>query len=108
MQGIAVGSSVMSTATRRMTVEEFLALPDDGVDRWLVDGEVVEFGVGVQGEDMTKRNRTHSYLMTRFARFLDEWADSQAKPCGRVATGEAGIRFKKKDQTSVGVDVAYL
>jgi Uma2 family endonuclease len=98
----------MSATGTKMTVEEFLALPDDGVDRWLVDGEVWEFGTRLENEDMTKRNRTQSYLMTRFARFLDEWTDSKPKPRGRVASGEAGIRFGKKDQTSVGVDVAYL
>lgn len=94
----------MSATGTKMTVEEFLELPDDGIERWLVDGEIREF----DGEDMTRRNRTHSYLMTRFGRFLDEWADSQPEPRGRVASGEAGVRFTREGKTAVGVDVAYI
>ena len=33
----------------RMTVEEFLALPDDGVERMLIDGVVRELGTTVRG-----------------------------------------------------------
>ena len=43
----------MSAGTTLMTADEFLALPDDGVERWLIHGEVREFG-------MTIRNRWHS------------------------------------------------
>src|SRR4051812_183807 len=39
----------------KMTVEEFLALPDDGVHRELIHGRVRELG-------MTTRNRFHSQI----------------------------------------------
>lgn len=94
-----------ATIPRRMTVEEFLELPDDGVDRWLIDGIVREFE---GNEDMTRRNRLHSYLMTRFARYLDEWVDRQPKPRGRVACGEVGVRFAREGRTAVGVDMAFV
>jgi Uma2 family endonuclease len=32
----------MDTAAKLMTEEEFLALPDDGIERWLVNGELRE------------------------------------------------------------------
>jgi Uma2 family endonuclease len=91
----------MSTAGTKMTVEEFLALPDDGIRRWLVDGEIREFG-------MTQRNRFHSRLLIRLGRFLDEWVERQARPRGYVVGGEAGVRFKWGEEESVGVDVAYI
>jgi len=50
----------MSATGTKMTVEEFLELPDDGVERWLVDGEVRV--IGEPGEDgMTIRNYMHCY-----------------------------------------------
>jgi Uma2 family endonuclease len=91
----------MSTATRRLTVEEFLALPDDGVRRWLIDGEVWEFG-------MTQRNRFHSRLLVRLGRFLDEWVERRPRPRGYVVGGEAGVRFNWTDADSVGVDLAFI
>jgi Uma2 family endonuclease len=99
----------MSTAApTRMTVEEFLELPEDGVERWLIDGTVREFESEVGEDGMTRRNRTHSYLMTRLGRFLDEWSESQPEPRGMVVAGEAGVRFARDKQTSVGVDLAYI
>ncbi|HZU35196.1 MAG TPA: hypothetical protein VFA18_04785, partial [Gemmataceae bacterium] len=54
-----------------MTTEELLALPADGVDRWLIRGRLWE-------KPMTVRNRVHSRIMARVARLLDEWLDTQA------------------------------
>jgi hypothetical protein len=55
----------MSAAIEKklMTTEEFLALPDDGVERWLINGVVREFG-----DIMTRRNRHHGRLTARLAR----------------------------------------
>lgn len=94
----------MATATqnRQMTVEEFLALPDDGVERWLIKGEVVEFG------SMTTRNWKHSSIMSIVAHFLVKWRDQLAKPRGKVLSGEAGIRLPNIDRDIVGVDVGYV
>src|SRR5688572_30356502 len=56
------GDQPMSTATapKLMTVEEFLALPEDGVERWLIRGQLRESRPEQEGEGMTKRNRIHS------------------------------------------------
>src|SRR5690242_1140644 len=93
---------------RLMTTEEFLALPDDGVERWLIRGELREFpGGNLQGKAMTVRNRWHSRVMTRMAKFLDNWLDGQPEPRGSVLCGEAGVRLSHDPESVVGVDVVY-
>ena len=90
----------MSNATL-MTTEQFLALPDDGIERILIRGEVRE-------KPMTRRNRFHTFVVTRVARILDQWLDSQPTPCGEVHTGEAGAILRHDPDSTVGIDVAYF
>jgi Uma2 family endonuclease len=96
----------MATATERMTVEEFLALPDDGVRRWLIRGQLREEGQAGDPE-MTVRNRFHSFLMANFSYELGAWRRKQPKPWGHVVCGEAGVRFPGSE-TTIGVDAAYV
>jgi len=93
-----------------MTVEEFLKIPDDGVERWLIDGEVYEFDQDRESVEhgMTIRNETHGFLVGRFVQFVGVWRDQQKAPRGKVVCGEAGVRFSSKTPTLVGVDVAYI
>jgi hypothetical protein len=64
----------MATATltkpvkKLMTTAELLAMPDDGVERWLINGELREKQPG--DETTTKRNRFHSKAMSRISHFL--------------------------------------
>src|SRR5262245_55737576 len=88
-------------ASAPMTTEEMLALPATGVERWLIDGELRE-------KPMTVRNRFHSRLTTRVARFLDVWLDEQPEPRGQVLSGEAGVRLQRDPDRTVGVDVVYV
>lgn len=90
-----------ATAKRRMTEAEFLALPDDGVRRWLIDGEVREYG-------MTVRNRDHSRVMMRVGQLLGNWLDGQPTPRGELVGGEAGFRMPGNPPEVVGIDVAYV
>jgi hypothetical protein len=53
----------MSVASKPMTIAEFLALPDDGVDRELIRGEVKNKG-------MTYRNRVHAKVVARITHQL--------------------------------------
>lgn len=92
--------SSMSTATL-MTTEQFLALPDDGMERNLIRGVVRE-------KPMTRRNRFHTFVVTRVARILDQWLDSQPVPCGEVHTGEAGASLRHEPDSTVGIDIAYF
>ena len=89
------------TSSKLMTTEEMLALPDDGIDRELIEGRLRE-------KPMTMRNRRHSRLEIRIGRFLDCWLDTQTEPFGEVVGGEAGFRLRRDPDTSVGIDVAYV
>jgi Uma2 family endonuclease len=84
-----------------MTTEEMLALPTNGVERWLIRGKVRE-------KPMTVRNRFYSRIMVRLAKFLDNWVDKQPDPHGQVLCGEAGCRLARNPDTTVGVDVVYV
>ena len=97
----------MATTTlappRRMTVEEFLAMPHDGVRRWLVNGVVRE-----EENGMTYRNRFHSSVMVEVATALNNWRRERTGQSGRVYCGEAGIRFPTNPDSIYGLDVVYV
>jgi Uma2 family endonuclease len=93
----------MSTATppRPTTFEQILSLPDDGIDRELIRGELRE-------KPMTRRNRWHSSIEARIVQMLWNWLDSQPDLEGRIVSGEAGFRLQREPETGVGIDVAYV
>jgi Uma2 family endonuclease len=84
-----------------MTMEELVALPDNGMDRWLIRGELRE-------RPMTVRNRFHSRIMARVSTTLTNWLDKQPEPHGTVLCGEAGCRLRRNPDTVVGIDVVYI
>jgi Uma2 family endonuclease len=84
-----------------MTTEEMLALPRDGKERWLIDGELRE-------KPMTIRNRFHSESMACVTTVLKNWRDRQATPRGTVLCGEAGVRLRRNPDLTVGIDVVYV
>lgn len=88
-------------AHRLMTVDEMLALPDDGMDRELIRGELRE-------KPMTMRNRRHSATEGRLARLLGNWLLDQPEPRGEIVAGEAGFRLQHNPESGVGIDVAYV
>jgi Uma2 family endonuclease len=93
--------SIAEAATpRTMTVEEFLALPEDGVSRELIRGEVRERG-------MTIRNRFHSRVEANIAKLLGVWLETRPEPRGQIVSGEAGFRLRGTPDSAVGIDVAY-
>jgi Uma2 family endonuclease len=89
---------------RKMTAEELLAIPDDGVERWLIRGELREN----RESDMNRRNPDHSGTMTRVASRLDRWLDNQPKPRGRIYTGDVAFKLRADSKTLVAIDVAYV
>src|SRR4051794_964600 len=93
-----------------MTTEEMLALPDNGMRRWLIEGRLRERPIEDRqpGGAMTYRNRWHSRIMARVTKFLDNWLDQQPEPRGSVLCGEAGVRLRRDPDTTVGVDVVYI
>ncbi len=89
---------------RRMTAEELLAMPDDGVERWLIRGELREN----TRCDMHRRNPDHSGAMSNVAEFLGTWVRSQPAPRGKIYTGDAAFKLRPDRPTLVGIDVAYV
>jgi Uma2 family endonuclease len=94
-----------ATADKLMTAEEFLALPDDGVERWLIRGQLRENG----DSDMTMRNGKHALTESRVVRILGRWLDANPALTSEVASGEAGFLLRQTPATvSAGVDVALV
>ncbi len=91
----------VAEATEWMTTEQMLALPDDGVERWLIRGQLRE-------KPMTVRNRWHSEIMALTTTSLVNWLKQQPEPRGSVLCGEVGVRLTRDPDTTVGVDVAYV
>jgi Uma2 family endonuclease len=84
-----------------MTAEEFLALPNDGMERWLICGQLRE-------KPMTYRNRWHSWIEARIVQLLGNWLEQQPSPHGEIYCGEVGCRLTRDPATVVGIDVAYV
>jgi hypothetical protein len=61
-----MSAAVSPPEKRTMTAEEFLALPEDGIDRELIRGELRERG-------MTYRNRFHSKVEANIVFELKLW-----------------------------------
>ena len=87
--------------TSAMTTEELLALPQNGTERWLIQGQLRE-------KPMTVRNRTHSRIMATITYLLVSWLLRQSEPRGLVLCGEAGCRLARDPDTTVGIDVVYI
>lgn len=91
----------MTVASPSLTTTELLAMPENGMDRWLVAGELREC-------PMPTRNRFHSRAMTCTATELELWLRTQPAPRSQILTGDAGVRLRRNPDTTVGVDVVYI
>jgi Uma2 family endonuclease len=89
---------------RLMTADELLAMPDDGVERWLIRGELREN----RDSDMNRRNPDHSGVMFALSAILSDWIRNQPKPWGRGYTGDVSFKLRRDSETLVGIDVAYI
>jgi len=87
-------------------------MPDDGIRRWLIDGQLRErpWSIDLQNSEslMTIRNSNHSSVMSQIAFLLVGWRNQQPEPHGKVYCGEAGCRLSRNPDTTVGVDVMYV
>lgn len=91
--------AVPARTAQRMSEAEFLALPDDGIERWLIDGEVREFG-------QITRNFFHGHTTIRVGKYLDNWLDTRPEPRGAIIGGNAKACLTAG--RIVGLDVAYV
>jgi Uma2 family endonuclease len=81
-------------------------MPDDGIERWIINGQLREKPPEIPGVKVTVRNRHHSKIMALVAGAILFWLRAQPKPRGEVYCGELGIKLPGRAGT-VGVDVAY-
>jgi Uma2 family endonuclease len=92
----------MATATlKHLTIEEFLALPNDGMDRELIRGELKE-------RPMSYRSLEHGLTVARVTHQLMRWLDESAEFRGIVGTGDIGFRLPTEPISLVGIDVALF
>lgn len=85
----------------RMTVTEFVALPDDGIDRMLLDGEVWEIG------DPKLRGHLHGAVVARLTFWLVGWNKARLRPRGEVIVRDAGFRLIRGDDSILSPDLSY-
>jgi Uma2 family endonuclease len=95
----------MSTALsppgkKLMTAEEFLAIPEDGISRELINGEVREYG-------MTLRNHMHGEAVANVIHLLKLWNGEQPHPRGKVSGGDTGFRLRRDPDVVLGPDASY-
>jgi Uma2 family endonuclease len=105
------GGTAMTTAADEMkakvwTTEDLLAIPDDGVERWIIRGQLREKPSEFPDAKMTVRNRHHCGIMSLVVTTLTNWLRKQPKPRGEVYCGELGVLLPGRTST-VGIDVAY-
>ena len=96
-----------TAAAEKLTTEDLLAMPDDGVERWLIRGELREKASEFPEATMTVRNRYHCEATSFVAASLVNWIRTRPKPRGKVYSGEAGVKLQGVDGSTVGVDVVY-
>ncbi len=95
----------MSIATapehKLMTAEEFLAIPEDGIARELIDGVVKERG-------MTLHNHQHAGIGSNVDHLLRLWLGLQPEPRGKVVIGDCGFRLRRDPDRIIGPDVGFV
>jgi Uma2 family endonuclease len=87
-----------------MIAEELLAMPDDGVERWLIRGGLREN----RQSDINHRTPDHSGTMTNVVAIVREWMQKRPEPRGKVFTGDAAFSLRPDGSSLVGIDVAYV
>lgn len=91
----------MATDAKPMTTEDLLAMPDDGVERRPIRGELRE-------RILTTRGVPHCLVTQNFSLVLGTWLKQQPRPRGLVLSGEVRVRLQAEPLTTVGVDLTYL
>ena len=86
--------------------------PYDGVDRYVLDGELRENPSGAidpeTGDIMPVRNRFLSRATTATGGELRNWLRTFPHPRGEILTGDAGLRLALDPDRTFGVDVMVV
>jgi len=85
---------------RMMITEQLVALPDDGLDRWLVRGEL-------QSRPWKHRTPDESSAMTGVAFAIEQWAQQERLERGVVLI-DAYHRLSDSPDTTLGIDVSLI
>ena len=93
----------MATVTHphKMTIEEFLSLPEDGVDRELMAGEVRERGPSIHG-------MRHAGCLAELAYLVGNWSYANPSSGVEVLAGQPGFIMQREPPTVVGPDFAVV
>lgn len=93
----------MATTThpRKMTIKTFLALPEDGVDRELIAGEVRERGPTIHG-------LLHASCLAELAYLIGNWSHANPSSGVDVLAGQPGFIMQREPPTVVGPDFAVV
>jgi hypothetical protein len=70
-------SATVAAPQKRMTIEEFLALPDDGHRRWLIDGIVYP-----KDPELSLRNKKQGSVSACMSKILLDWSDALTRRSG--------------------------
>lgn len=92
---------------RLYTTEDLLAMPDDGVERWIIRGQLREKPPEMPGVRMTVRIRRHSEVLIAIGMVLKLWQRGRPEPRGQVYGGEIVVRLRGTPESTVGIDVVY-
>ncbi len=91
----------MSAIATTMTTAQLLTLPQDGMERELIRGELRE-------RKMTRRNRKHAATEACVAYLLGKWLDRSPNVKAAVLSGEAGSVLAENPDSTVGIDVVVF
>jgi Uma2 family endonuclease len=84
-----------------LTAEDLLAMPEDGTDRELIRGWLIERGKALH-------TRRHSRALTAVAASLGWWLENHPAPRGEILAAGAAFCLRRNPDTVVGMDVAYV
>jgi Uma2 family endonuclease len=92
----------MSTAEliKPLTTADLLAFPDDGINRWLIRGELRE-------QPKTLHGRRHAMTMTCLVSRLGDWKQT-LHAGGWLMGGDVGCILSRDPDSTVGIDIAYF
>ncbi len=93
-------------AMKQYSWRDLLAMPDDGVERWIVDGELKEWRPPAGKEHLARvKDRFHSRTLVCVSMELLTWLNTQHEPRGWAGC-LVGIILATDPETTLSADVA--
>jgi Uma2 family endonuclease len=86
--------------TSPIATKEIFALPEDGIERYLVRGQL-------RVRPHRWRTRTNAETLTAVGQVLGNWNRTRGESKGEVAISDVGVRLCRDPETFVGIDATY-